>query len=144
MSKRLAVAGWTGLVGLLVAAVGISLFVGKMPVGPGEIGDLLLGRLDGPRQALVANLVWGIRWPRILAALACGAALAASGARGLFHLANAGRASWCELASEAIDWSSVGGGSGPGGGRAQWKTQGDPGCPCLNGPHPVLTPGMAP
>ncbi len=47
-------------------------------------------------------------------------------------------------ASEAIDWSSVGGGSGPGGGRAQWKTQGDPGCPCLNGPHPVLTPGMAP
>jgi iron complex transport system permease protein len=80
VSKRLAVAGWTGLVGLLVAAVGISLFVGKMSVGPGEIGDLLLGRLDGPRQALVANLVWGIRWPRILAALACGAALAASGA----------------------------------------------------------------
>jgi len=80
VSKRLAVAGWTGLVCLLVASVGISLFVGKMSVGPGEIGELLLGRLDGPRQALVANLVWGIRWPRILAALACGAALAASGA----------------------------------------------------------------
>lgn len=29
-------------------------------------------------------------------------ALADSGARGLFHLANAGRASWCELASEAV------------------------------------------
>ena len=29
-------------------------------------------------------------------------ALADSGARGLFHLANAGRASWCELATEAI------------------------------------------
>jgi len=30
------------------------------------------------------------------------AALVQSGATGLFHLANAGRASWCELASEAV------------------------------------------
>ncbi|HBR07121.1 MAG TPA: dTDP-4-dehydrorhamnose reductase [Desulfovibrio sp.] len=34
-------------------------------------------------------------------------ALAASGTRGLLHLANAGRASWCELASEAIQLAGL-------------------------------------
>lgn len=70
---------WGGLLavtlGLAVAALGL----GKMAVDPGELWRYATGGLDDRRRAVVANLVWAIRWPRVLAALTCGAALAVSG-----------------------------------------------------------------
>ncbi|EFL51995.1 transport system permease protein [Solidesulfovibrio fructosivorans JJ]] len=70
---------WGGLSALLLALAALSLCLGKMPVSAKELGQYALGGLDPRREATLSNLLWAIRGPRILAALAAGAALAASG-----------------------------------------------------------------
>jgi iron complex transport system permease protein len=67
--------------GLAVLVV-IAFSVGRYPVSPAELGELLLAKLTGARHTLPPNVetvVLQIRGPRVLAALLVGAALAASG-----------------------------------------------------------------
>ncbi len=71
---------------ILVLAVGISLTLGKYPVGPGEIAGFFLikifgiGGMESERYALLSSLFLDIRLPRILAAALIGASLAVAGA----------------------------------------------------------------
>jgi iron complex transport system permease protein len=74
----------------LMAAVIASLYLGKYPVSPADLAQLLLDRLTGRPSlqdpTLVAILL-NIRLPRVLAAVLVGATLAAAGAafQGLFR-----------------------------------------------------------
>src|SRR5215510_11223341 len=79
-----------GAIALLVALVIGAFAVGRYPVGPGELVAVMQSKLFGTAHGLpatVETVVFGIRGPRILAALLVGAALAASGAayQGLFR-----------------------------------------------------------
>jgi iron complex transport system permease protein len=79
-----------GALALLAVAVLAAFAVGRYPVSPGELVTLVQSKLTGTAHALpatVETVVFGIRGPRILAALLVGAALAASGAayQGLFR-----------------------------------------------------------
>jgi iron complex transport system permease protein len=79
-----------GAIALLAALVLAAFAVGRYPVSPGELATLVQSKLFGTAHGLpatVETVVFGIRGPRILAALLVGAALAASGSayQGLFR-----------------------------------------------------------
>ncbi|HWP76232.1 MAG TPA: iron chelate uptake ABC transporter family permease subunit, partial [Methylomirabilota bacterium] len=66
-----------GGLGLLVIAAALgALFVGSARVPPGDVLNVLTGRIKGVDQVVVLSL----RLPRILAALLAGGALAVAGA----------------------------------------------------------------
>jgi iron complex transport system permease protein len=72
-------------VGFALLALGIAgaFAVGKYPVSPGELAAVLWARVAGIQHGLPAavdTVVFGVRGPRILAALVVGAALAGAGA----------------------------------------------------------------
>ncbi len=72
-----------GLVVALLAALLASVCIGRFPIGPGQILDLVLARPgDGASADLLTaqTVLWQVRGPRVLAAAIVGAALAASGA----------------------------------------------------------------
>lgn len=74
------------LVGILLASV-LALMIGRFPLMPGDVLALFIApdnALPDPRAGIV---FWQIRLPRILAALAIGAALSAAGAayQGMFR-----------------------------------------------------------
>jgi iron complex transport system permease protein len=76
--------------GLVVALTFVSFAVGRYPVRPGELVRLAVAGVTGVPSELpsaVETVVYRIRGPRVLAALAIGAALAAAGAayQGLFR-----------------------------------------------------------
>ena len=80
---------WIAPVALLIA-VGISFSVGQYAVAGEDLLRALVSRLLGHESGLppaVETVIWQIRLPRVLAALAIGAALAAAGAtyQGLFR-----------------------------------------------------------
>ncbi len=64
---------------LLVVAFYAAMGLGKYEVSPIESLRILLGKRDGV-DAMALNVVFGLRLPRILASMVCGAALAMSGA----------------------------------------------------------------
>jgi iron complex transport system permease protein len=67
----------------LLALVAIGISVGPYPVTPGDLVALLIAKAGGharPLPAAAETVILQIRLPRVLAALAVGAALAASGA----------------------------------------------------------------
>ena len=75
---------------LLVALTFVSFSVGRFPLGPPTLVRLLAAKVTGTPSDLppaVETVVFRIRGPRVLAALAIGAALAAAGAayQGLFR-----------------------------------------------------------
>ena len=74
------------LVLLLVAAL-LSLGVGAVPVKPGNVLEVLLGRHDPKVDPIEAAIIWDIRLPRILLGILIGGGLAVSGAafQGLFR-----------------------------------------------------------
>src|SRR5262245_57784164 len=79
-----------GAIALLVALVIGAFAVGRYPVRPGALVAVMQSKLFGTAHGLpatVETVVFGIRGPRVLAALAIGAALAAAGAayQGLFR-----------------------------------------------------------
>ena len=84
MSSRTRAVVVTALVLVAIAAAVLGAFaVGRFPIGPGELGTVLWARLTGGSHDVsptVETVVFGVRGPRVLAALAIGAALAAAGA----------------------------------------------------------------
>lgn len=75
---------------LLALAVLLAFGLGRLPVGPGELGRLVWSGLTGQESGLPPQLetvIWNIRGPRVVAALLCGAALAVAGTafQGLFR-----------------------------------------------------------
>ena len=74
----------------LVVLIAIALVVGRFPVSPADLGTALWSRVTGRPSGLpaaVETVVFNVRGPRVLAAVAVGAALAAAGAayQGLFR-----------------------------------------------------------
>ncbi len=70
-------------VALLAVAVLAGMSVGRFPVAPGDLAALLWARVTGAPSGVapaIETIVFGVRGPRIVAALAIGAALAAAGA----------------------------------------------------------------
>ncbi len=82
MSRRAALAAVLG--GVALAAAVIAAFaVGRYPIEPGELAAVLWAKLTGGSHgvpATIETVILGVRGPRVLAALAIGAALAAAGA----------------------------------------------------------------
>lgn len=77
------------ILGLSLLAMGsfiAAMCLGKYPVSPTDSLKILFGRND-VSDAMAINVVTGLRLPRLLASLACGAALALSGAtyQGVFQ-----------------------------------------------------------
>ncbi len=75
---------------VLVAGIAVAFAVGRFPVTLPELGLALWSRLTGTPSGLspsIEAVVFNIRGPRVIAALACGAALAIAGAafQGLFR-----------------------------------------------------------
>jgi iron complex transport system permease protein len=70
------------LVCALAAAFILCICVGKYPVSPGDTLKILFGAGGGEAGAgeMETNVILGLRVPRILAAIICGAALSVSGA----------------------------------------------------------------
>lgn len=68
-----------GLAVLLLAAFVVALGLGKYSVSPIESIRILFGARDGA-DLMAVNVVLGLRLPRLLASVVCGAALALSGA----------------------------------------------------------------
>jgi iron complex transport system permease protein len=74
-----------GLAALLLGGILISSLVGQLPVSPAEVVGSLL-RAAGipnpwaPSDPIIESTLWVVRFPRIVMALAVGAALAAAGA----------------------------------------------------------------
>ena len=67
----------------LFVAVAVAFAVGRYPVAPGDLAAIAWSKLTGQPSGvapLVDTIVWSVRGPRIGAALASGAALAAAGA----------------------------------------------------------------
>jgi len=83
--------GWTyGLAaGALLVLIVTAFSVGRYPVSPGEIANLIYAKLAGGAQtpSSVETVVFQVRGPRVLAALLVGAALAAAGSayQGMFR-----------------------------------------------------------
>lgn len=82
---------------LPLAAVAVSIFIGRLPVRPLEVFNILWEQLTArgiPLDVQQTAVVWEIRLPRAVAAALVGAALAVSGAafQGLFFnpLVNSG------------------------------------------------------
>lgn len=73
----------------IIAAIGgvvlilvVSIAVGSVQLSPGQVLQILVGRLSGPWGDIDPNLssiVWGMRFPRAVLAFLTGAALSASG-----------------------------------------------------------------
>lgn len=73
---------------LLLGLVILAFMVGKFPISPGQLLDVLVARLRGAAApSPVETVVFQIRGPRIAAAIVVGAALAAAGAayQGMFR-----------------------------------------------------------
>ncbi len=75
---------------LLAVLVPVSLLVGKFPVTATELANVLYARLTGGVHALppvIDTVLFQIRFPRVMAAMLVGAALAAAGAtyQGMFR-----------------------------------------------------------
>jgi iron complex transport system permease protein len=75
---------------VLALAVLVAFAVGRFPIGPGELADVLLARATGRAPSAppaVQAVILDIRGPRVLAAALIGAALAAAGTafQGLFR-----------------------------------------------------------
>src|SRR5882672_9861655 len=87
MNSRIATYG-LALGGLLVLTV-VAFSVGRYPVSPGEMLNLLQAKLLGGARvpATVETVILQVRGPRVLAALLVGAALAAAGTayQGMFR-----------------------------------------------------------
>jgi len=67
----------------VVVAILAAFAVGRYPVGPGALASVLWAKASGGEHGLpaaVETVILGVRGPRVLAALAIGAALAAAGA----------------------------------------------------------------
>jgi iron complex transport system permease protein len=78
-----AIGGSAVAFGVLVVGIAVAFAVGRFPVTLPELGIALWSRLTGTPSGLspsVEAVVFNIRGPRVLAALACGAALAIAGA----------------------------------------------------------------
>ena len=76
--------------GILIACIAFAFTVGRFPVTPAELVLALWSRITGIPSGLppaIDAVVFSIRGPRIIAAAACGAALAIAGAafQGLFR-----------------------------------------------------------
>ncbi|MBK6394626.1 MAG: iron ABC transporter permease [Betaproteobacteria bacterium] len=72
-----------GALAALAVAVALAFAVGRYPVAPGDLGAILWSKVSGTPSGVaptVEAIVWSVRGPRIGAALAVGAALAAAGA----------------------------------------------------------------
>lgn len=85
VSRRIAVLGVLAVVSLLV-----SLSLGRYPVPPGEVADILTGTLlgrAGDWSTAAGAMVLNVRLPRVLVAMLVGAALSAAGAvyQGIFR-----------------------------------------------------------
>ncbi|MEZ5622793.1 MAG: iron ABC transporter permease [Burkholderiaceae bacterium] len=84
---------WAGMLtagGVLLAATVLAFLVGRFPVSAGDLMQLLWARLSGQDSGLapaVETVLLQVRGPRVLAALAVGAALSVAGAafQGLFR-----------------------------------------------------------
>ena len=61
---------------LIPTSLALAIAFGSVDLGPGQLGDALLGRGD----EIAREIVWGVRAPRALAAFACGGLLALAGA----------------------------------------------------------------
>ncbi|HEX2501383.1 MAG TPA: iron ABC transporter permease [Methylomirabilota bacterium] len=77
-------------VGVLLALVLLAFAVGRFPVAPGDLVAVLWSKLSGGphgRPPEIETVLFRVRGPRVLAALAVGATLAAAGAayQGLFR-----------------------------------------------------------
>lgn len=68
-----------GLAVLAIAVVG-SLMIGAFSIGPRPLIRWMLGISSGSSDDLIDRVLWSIRLPRVLAAVAVGAALGAAGA----------------------------------------------------------------
>ncbi len=74
-----------GLAALLLGGILVSALVGQLPVTPAEVvGSLLraagIPNAWAPTDQIIESTLWVVRFPRIVMALAVGAALAAAGA----------------------------------------------------------------
>jgi len=75
---------------LLIAGLLVAFTVGRFPVAPGDLFNLIAAKLTGRTADVpeaVSNVIWQIRGPRVLAAALIGAALAVAGTafQGLFR-----------------------------------------------------------
>ena len=71
-----------GLAVATLVALFASVCIGRFPIAPGQLLDLLLARSDGDvsaDQQTAQVVLWQVRGPRVLASAIVGAALAASG-----------------------------------------------------------------
>lgn len=79
---------WPYAIGLVALAL-VSMTIGKYPIGLGDLLNTSVGWAWGaaPSDQTVTIVIWNVRFPRILAAIGIGAALAAAGAtfQGLFR-----------------------------------------------------------
>ncbi len=72
-----------GVLVVLAAAVLAGFAIGRYPIPPADLATLLWSRLTGAEHSLpttAETIVFGVRGPRVVSALAVGAALAAAGA----------------------------------------------------------------
>lgn len=81
MNRRACVVGAAAMAGLVVL-IGLAFMIGRFPIAPGELVSLVWARLSGQPHDLpraMETVVFGIRGPRVVAAMLLGAALAAAG-----------------------------------------------------------------
>ncbi|SDP07787.1 FecCD family ABC transporter permease [Pseudomonas jinjuensis] len=74
---------WAMLAGALLACLLIALLAGKYPLRPADLWQSLAAHLGGDPGSVperIETVLWNLRMPRILAALAVGASLSAAGA----------------------------------------------------------------
>ena len=87
---RSGTAGLLFALALLIAGLLVAFTVGRFPVAPGDLFNLIAAKLTGRTADVpeaVSNVIWQIRGPRVLAAALIGAALAVAGTafQGLFR-----------------------------------------------------------
>lgn len=75
---------------VLALAVVVAFAVGRFPISPGDLAEVLMARLSGRPPTVspaIEAVILGVRGPRVLAAVLIGAALAAAGTafQGLFR-----------------------------------------------------------
>ncbi|GAB3756509.1 FecCD family ABC transporter permease [Microlunatus parietis] len=83
--RRVRVIVWiTGLAGILIISIPVSVGLGPVWIGPGTVIAIVLDHLGWaaavPGQEAADSIVWQVRIPRVLLAVVVGAALAISGA----------------------------------------------------------------
>ncbi|MGA7430602.1 MAG: iron ABC transporter permease [Xanthobacteraceae bacterium] len=87
---RSAVSGQIAALAILIIALLIAFAVGRYPISPGDVVGVIAAKLTGGTPdvpAAVADVIWHVRGPRVLAAVLIGAALAVAGTafQGLFR-----------------------------------------------------------